>query len=77
MLDEIGSQAAKVGLYSPAEFISKLHDWAMEDPDGAALERGKPKKRKIALSATQLTDSERQQREKDMLRSLTLAMKRK
>jgi hypothetical protein len=66
-----------VGFYSPDEFISKLHAWAMEDPDGGTLEKGKPRKRKIAFNTAQLTDAERQRREKELLNGLKQAMKRK
>jgi Type IV secretion-system coupling protein DNA-binding domain len=70
-------QIAKVGFYAPEEFISKLHDWAIEDPGGGTLEQGQPRKRKIALNATQLSDKERRQRENDLLEKLAQAMKRK
>jgi hypothetical protein len=70
-------QIARVGFYLPEEFISKLYDWAMDDPDGAVAERGKPNKRKIAFDTVQMTDSERRQREADMLKSLAEVMKRK
>jgi len=70
-------QIAKVGFYSPEEFISKIHDWALDDPDGGTAEQGKPRKRKIVLHPVHLTDAERRQREADMLKSLTEAMKQK
>jgi len=79
LLSETASpeQIARVGFYLPEEFISKLYDWAMEDPEGAVLERGKPRKRTIALNTAQLTEGERRQREDDMLKSLAEAMKQK
>lgn len=67
---------AKVGFYVPNEFISKLFDWAAADPEGGAIERGKPGKRKIALGSCALTESERTQREENMLEQLRRAMKR-
>ena len=70
-------QIAKVGFYLPEEFISKLYDWAMDDPGGAVVERGKPNKRKIAFDTAQMTDGERRAREADMLKSLAEVMKRK
>jgi hypothetical protein len=70
-------QMARVGFYSPEEFVSKLHDWAMDDPGGGILEKGKPRKRKIVFDTSQLTEAERKQREEDMLKALTEAMKRK
>src|SRR5581483_469713 len=70
------AQAAKVGFYTPAEFISKLFDWAAEDPAGGIAEKGKPRKRPIALNASQLSDEERRLREKEMLEALKRTMKR-
>jgi hypothetical protein len=70
-------QPAGVGFYSPSEFISLLFDWAAEDPEGGIVEKGKPKKRNVALNAAQLTEGERKQREKEMLESLNRAMKRR
>ena len=70
LLSETASpeQIARVGFYLPEEFISKLYDWAMEDPAGAALEKGKPRKRTIAFNTAQLTEGERRQREEAMLK---------
>jgi type IV secretion system coupling TraD/TrwB family protein len=70
-------QIARVGFYIPEEFISKLYDWAMDDPGGAAVERNKPNKRKIAFDTVQMTDGERREREAEMLKSLAEVMKRK
>jgi hypothetical protein len=67
---------AKIGFYVPEEFILKLYDWAADDPEGGAVERGKPRKQKIALVASQLSENERKQREKEMLEALRKAMKR-
>jgi len=74
-LAETGSPA--VEFYSPTEFISKLHDWALDDPEGATLERGKPRKRQISFDAAPLSDAERRQLEKELLESLKQAMKSK
>lgn len=70
-------EIAKVGFYSPEEFISKLYDWATDDPQGGLTEKGKPKKRKISFDAANLTGAELKQREDDMLKALVEAMKRK
>jgi type IV secretion system coupling TraD/TrwB family protein len=70
-------QIARVGFYLPEEFMSKIYDWAMQDPAGAAVERGKPNKRKIDFNFTQLTEGERRQREADMLKSLIEIMRQK
>jgi hypothetical protein len=70
-------QIARVGFYLPEEFISRLYDWAMDDPEGGVLEKGKPKKRKIVFNIAQLTGIERKQREDEMLKSLVEVMKQK
>jgi len=69
-------ECASVAFYSPEEFISKLHDWALNDPAGGATEKGKPHRRVIDLNAPGLTEAERKQREEDMLKSLTDLMRR-
>lgn len=69
-------QKTKVGFYVPAEFISKLYEWAADDPEGGSAERGKPRKRKDMLKYVQLSESERRQRQADMLATLRNAMKR-
>jgi len=71
-----GTDGGMVGFYSPEEFISKLHDWALDDPDGGKIERGKPRKRKIEFT-TSMTEEERRKRENEMLKKLAQAMKRK
>ena len=60
----------------PEELISKLNERAMDDPEGGKIERGKPRKQKIALDAGQLSENERRQCEKEMLETLRKAMKR-
>jgi len=37
----------KVGFYSLDEFLSQLSAWAMDDPEGGALERAKPRKQNL------------------------------
>ena len=69
-------QSDCVAFYSPDSFISRLHDWAADDPAGAEAERGKPRKRKIPLVSGLLSDAERQVREKEMLRQIKEAMQR-
>jgi hypothetical protein len=70
-------QLARTGFYTPEEFVSKLYDWAMNDPEGGEAERGKRRKRKIALEAGQLTQAEREQQQEDMLKAIAEAMKPK
>ena len=68
-LGHIGDQSARVGFYSPEEFISKLYDWAADDPEGGSLERGKLRKRPITLA-------EQTQNEQLMLAEIKERMKR-
>jgi hypothetical protein len=70
-------EAAKVGFYSPDEFISKLNEWAMEDPDGGAVEREKPRKQPIVFDEEPITLEEQQQREAYLLAALKQALKPK
>jgi hypothetical protein len=70
-----GDQAAKVTFYAPDEFISKLNEWACDDPQGAEVERGKPRKRKISIAGSLLSDEERRATEKGMLQHIKEAMK--
>jgi len=70
-------EVAKVGFYSLDDFISKLHEWAMEDPDGGAVEREKPRKQPIVFDEEPLTLEEQQQREAYLLAALQKALKPK
>lgn len=69
--------AARVGYYRPEEFTERLVEWAKGDPAGAQAERGKPRKQKIHLGATPLTEEERKQREAQLLQGMAAAMKRR
>ena len=60
----------------PEGFMTSLLDWAAADPEGAVAESGKPRKQKITLGSSTLNDSERTQREKDMLERMAAAMRR-
>ena len=71
----LGDQISpKVAYYSPEEFIAKLHDWAMEDPGGGAIERGKPRKRQFDF--TQKTAEQRASEEAKLRKNLAETMKR-
>ena len=63
------SPSTQVGFYSPEEFVSKLYDWAADDPEGGSQERGKLRKRPITLA-------EQKQNEKTMLAELKKRMGR-
>jgi len=71
----LGDQISpKVAYYSPEEFISMLHDWAMEDPGGGAIERSKPRKRQFDF--TQKTAEQRISEEAKLRKKLAETMKR-
>ena len=74
---EQSGATGNVAFFTPNEFILKLNDWALEDPSGAKVEREKPRPQSISLDASGRPEGERQRREKDMLRTLAEAMKRK
>jgi hypothetical protein len=38
-------ECARVAFYSPEEFVSKLHEWALDDPAGGVTEKGKLRRR--------------------------------
>jgi hypothetical protein len=68
-------QSAKVAFYSPSEFLSRLHDWAMEDVAGGEVERGKPKKQPVLFDEEPMTPDEQVQRDKETQEALIKAMK--
>jgi hypothetical protein len=70
-------QASMVTCQLPDEFLRKLFDWAGDDPEGGAAERGKRRKQQITLDGGGLGEEERRQQEKSMLQKLAEAMKRK
>jgi hypothetical protein len=72
-----GADIKQVGFYSPEEFISNLHAWAMDDPGGAVIEKNKPRKRQILFGGGQLSEEERRQHERKMLNDIQQAMKKK
>jgi hypothetical protein len=67
----------KVGFYTPDEFVAKLFEWAADDPAGAAAERKKPHKQGLGLATAQMTEAARKEDEREMLRKIAAAMKRK
>lgn len=67
---------SRVGYYLVEEFISKLYEWADEDPGGGKTERDKPRKQRIDLSSSGITEQERTERERIMLARLAEVMKR-
>jgi hypothetical protein len=69
-LEEGGGKMDTLGFYSPSEFISKLFDWAEDDPDGGEAEKAKPKKRPIDFAAGKLSASELDINQQKMLERL-------
>ncbi len=74
-LESSPEHSERVGFYLPDEFISKLSDWAADDPEGGAMEKGKPRKRNIRFGATPPTDEERRQQEAAWLKEMQRRMK--
>lgn len=74
-LESSPTQGERVGFYLPDEFISKLADWAVDDPEGGAIEQGKPRKRSIRLGAAALTEADRRQQENEWLKEMERRMK--
>jgi hypothetical protein len=67
---------SEVGFYMPDEFKGQLFNWAADDPEGGAIERGQPVKRKDMSNSGRLSDEEPRQRHKEELEKLTKALKR-
>lgn len=68
---------AQVSFRMPNELILELADWAGQDPEGGAIERAKLRKQKIVLDTGAMSEAERRERERAMLKQLAEAMKRK
>lgn len=76
-LGATGEKAEMVGFYSPEEFMSKLSDWALDDPAGGIAEKKNPHKNpKLNLNSGPLTEAEQKQNEKILLESLKQKLKR-
>ncbi|MEY4387680.1 MAG: hypothetical protein RLY20_2963, partial [Verrucomicrobiota bacterium] len=75
-LGSLGTQANKVGFYSPDELISKLYDLAAADPDGGEAERGKLRKQQVTIDPGHLSEAERIMNEKRWLAEIKERMKR-
>jgi hypothetical protein len=73
----LGAEAdiSKVGFYTPEEFITQLFNWAADDPEGGAIERDQPVKRKDMTNSGQLSKEQQALRHKEELEKLTKAMK--
>jgi hypothetical protein len=56
------ADVSKVGFCAPAEFKAQLFDWAEDEPEGRAIERGRPHRRRDVPNSGQLSDEERRQR---------------
>jgi hypothetical protein len=67
----------KTHFLTPEELISKLYEWSKADPAGGVEEAAKPKKHKISISGSTLSETERHQRETTMLDDLAKRMKKK
>ena len=71
-----GAGMAKVGFYSPDEFLGLLSTWAIDDPDGGALEKAKPKKQDIDFNPSPEKLARREETHRAMLADLKNMMAR-
>jgi hypothetical protein len=69
-------QMEKVSFYAPDEFVARLFEWATDDPAGAVAERKKPHKHGIGLMSAHMTEAERKEHEREMLKKIAEAMTR-
>jgi hypothetical protein len=65
-----------VGFYTPEEFKAQLFNWAADDPEGGAIERGQPVKRKHMSDSGQLSKDQLALRYKEESEKLRKAMNR-
>jgi hypothetical protein len=66
---------SKVGFYTPEEFKAQLFNWAADDPEGGAIERGQPVKRKVMSDSSQLSKEQLALRYKEESEKLMKAMR--
>ena len=71
-----GAGVAKVGFYSPDEFLGQLSDWALDDLEGGAVERAKPKKQEIDFHPSPEKLAQRDEEQQAMLADLKNMMAR-
>jgi hypothetical protein len=72
-----GAEMKKLGFYSPEEFMSKLSDWALEDPESGIAEKKNPHKNpNLNLILNPLTKEEQEQNQKKWLEELKRKLKR-
>ncbi len=73
----LGAEMSQVRVVLPEELLAALTDWALQDPLGGRVERGKRGKRQVRLAPSQIADEERVRREESLLAQLAKAMKPK
>jgi hypothetical protein len=71
-----GAGLAKVGFYSPDEFLDQLSDWALDDLEGGAVERAKPRKQEIDFNPSPEKLAQRDAEQRAMLADLKNMMAR-
>ena len=71
------TELKRVRFVLPEELVAQLTRWARLDPDGGEVEKSKPRKHKLSLGTPDMTESERRQREKEMLEELAKVMRTK
>ncbi|MHB8519861.1 MAG: type IV secretory system conjugative DNA transfer family protein [Limisphaerales bacterium] len=68
---------SRIGFYAPDAFLAKLREWARLDPDGGKVEGSQPRKRKVRLQTSPISEAEREQREASLFAKLAAMMKGK
>jgi hypothetical protein len=71
-----GATLDKIGFYSRDEFLGQLSAWAMDDPEGGALERTKPKKQDFGSNPPPENPAQRAEAQRALLADLKKKMAR-
>jgi hypothetical protein len=72
----VNADISQIGFYTPEEFKAQLFNWAADDPEGGAIERGQPVKRKDMSNSGQLSKEQQALRHKEELEKLKKALER-
>lgn len=71
-----GASLDKVGFYSRDEFLSRLSTWAVDDPEGGAWERAKPRKQNLGANPPPQNPVEQAEVQRALLADLQKMMAR-
>jgi len=71
-----GASLDKVGFYSRDEFLGQLSMWALDDSEGGALERAKPRKQNLGANPPPQSPVEQAEVQRALLADLQKMMAR-